>query len=211
VLRFKGEKGKNLMIAAKADFKSDSAFMETIEQLLLAIGSQVAAPAGLLQGKASFLNSALSLAAPLPVDGTPYSRKIIYNGVLGDVMVAHWPAGAHCKPHDHGGAHGLVTVLQGEFFEQPYRAGKNFSALGKEQRFALGDIEAVIPTEIHSLRATGEGITLHLYSPPVRGMKVYDEEERIVYTVADNCGAWIPSEKSLILRRESFNTDSLHD
>ncbi|MGZ3693976.1 MAG: cysteine dioxygenase, partial [Bdellovibrionota bacterium] len=167
--------------------------------------------ATLLASDANFLTESLSLAAPLPPEDEPYSRKIIYNGTLGDVMVARWRKGARCLPHDHGGAHGLVTVLMGEFFEQPFTAGEHFAPFGPELRFAQGDIEAVVSTEIHSLRAVTEGVTLHLYSPPIRGMKVYDEDDRIIYTVADNCGAWIPSDKNLILGRQPFGADPLHD
>lgn len=200
------------MNLAGAEIKTTPLFKEALAGILAAIGASSPAQAReLLTGNGEFLAAALELAAPLPKDGTPYSRKIIYNGPLGDVMVAHWPAGAVCLPHDHGGAHGLVTVLRGEFFEQPFRGGKHFAAHGKEQRFGTGDIESVIPSEIHSLRAVTEGVTLHLYSPPVRGMKVYDQASRTVFTVADNCGAWIPSDESLILRRESFGADSLHD
>lgn len=190
---------------------TSNAGIDVISRLLLSIGSRDKAARELLAGSPEFLASMLALAAPLPSDGTPYSRKIIYTGPLGDVMVAHWPAGAACLPHDHGGAHGLVTVLRGEFFEQPYRPGRHFKAHGPEQRFTEGQIEAVIPSEVHSLRSLTGGVTLHLYSPAVRGMKVYDQDTRTVFTVAENCGAWIPRDERLIANREAFGADPLHD
>lgn len=199
------------MNSASMNLKSSAGLHETIGQLLLAIGGREKGARELLAGNPDFLRAMLALAAPLPTDGTPYSRKVIYTGPLGDAMVAHWPAGATCLPHDHGGAHGLVTVLQGDFFEQSYRPGKHFKAHGSEQRFAEGDIESVIPSEVHSLRAVTEGVTLHLYSPAIKGMKVYDQETRTVFTVADNCGAWIPADERLIALREAFGADPLHD
>lgn len=37
-------------------------------------------------------------------------------------------------------------------------------------------------------------ITLHLYAPPITGMKVYDLEKCAACVVSDDCGAWWPDD-----------------
>ncbi|MGM1006165.1 MAG: hypothetical protein ACQEW2_03745 [Bacillota bacterium] len=38
-------------------------------------------------------------------------------------------------------------------------------------------------------------VTLHLYSPPITGMKVYNLEKCAACVVSEDCGAWWPEEQ----------------
>ncbi|MEO6629527.1 MAG: cysteine dioxygenase family protein [Aquihabitans sp.] len=55
-----------------------------------------------------------------PVVGTPYSRQRIHTAPDLEVMLATWVAGMRCAPHDHGGSHGYVAILEGSFDERRY-------------------------------------------------------------------------------------------
>jgi hypothetical protein len=48
---------------------------------------------------------------------------------------------------------------------------------------------------------TSGGLTLHVYVPGVHAMRVYDRASRATLEVADGCGAWVPADHSLIVRR----------
>jgi hypothetical protein len=183
-----------------------------IREILAALGrgEKLDRVISLVLANPGYIASALAAANPLPLDGTPYSRKILFNGPEGEAMIARWPAGKACLPHDHGEARGLVTILKGSFCEQVFSvSGSSLAKAGEARVFTHGDFLPVAPQMIHGMRAQTEGITLHLYAPSVRGMKVYDEHT--AYTVADDCGAWIPRDPSLILRREPIGSNSLHD
>jgi cysteine dioxygenase len=184
-------------------------------QLLLAFaaecGSDPARFAKRVQAEEAFLAEARAAAAPAPSDGTPYSRKIVYGGSEGESMIAHWPAGSVCWPHDHGEAWGAVLVLEGKVFERGFALAGELRESGPEREYGAGEAVLVRPGGIHNMRAEPRSITLHLYAPPIREMKVYDQRSRLIYTVADDCGAWIPREPNLIIRRETFDRDSLHD
>jgi cysteine dioxygenase len=203
------------MESPQAQLASPPDFQDATSRILRAIadarGSAKTVVLELLAREPRFLSRALELAEPAPADGTPYSRRILFSSPLGDAMVAGWRAGARCLPHDHSGAHGVVTVLKGRFFEQAYQLRDGFRAVGGENEFATGDFRLVVPGEIHSLRAEAGGITLHLYAPPIRGMRIYDETSRTIYTVADDCGAWIPRDERLIRARTPLDRHSLHD
>jgi cysteine dioxygenase len=158
-----------------------------------------------------FLRAACEAASPAPADGTPYSRKIIYGGSEGESMIAHWPAGSVCWPHDHGEAWGAVLVLEGKVFEREFILAGELRESGEERVYGAGEAALVRPGGIHGMRAEPRSITLHLYAPPIREMKVYDQRSRLIYTVADDCGAWVPREPNLIVRRETFDRDPVHD
>jgi hypothetical protein len=198
---------------AVAQMQVKKASLEEVTRELLAAlnrGGSSAEVGSILMANPGYLSAASASAAPLPQDGNPYSRKILFNGPEGEAMIAHWPAGKACLPHDHGNAHGLVTILSGHFIEQAFRvSGQGLAICGPSHRFDTGSAIPVAPHIIHSMRAESEGITLHLYVPAVKKMKVYDEHH--AYTVADNCGAWIPADPTLILHRGPIGGDSLHD
>lgn len=42
--------------------------------------------------------------------------------------------------------------------------------------------------------AKSDLVTLHVYSPPIKGMMVYDIEACAACVVSDDCGAWWPDE-----------------
>ena len=51
----------------------------------------------------------------------PYGRNSLFANDHLEVMVATWTRGTPCLPHDHGGAHGAVRILQGQANHRVWR------------------------------------------------------------------------------------------
>jgi cysteine dioxygenase len=127
-------------------------------------------------------------------EGKPYYRKLLYQNEVAELLVMNW-SDMECAPHDHGDSRGWIQVLSGtsvntifevkenqlpqEIFDREYREGSFFFAPKKG---------------VHKMKK-GRGeylVTLHLYSPPIQGMMVYDLEKCAACVVSEECGAWWP-------------------
>jgi cysteine dioxygenase len=51
-------------------------------------------------------------------------------------------------------------------------------------------------------------VTLHLYSPPITGMIVYDLQKCAACVVSDDCGAWWPEEQYQRLKEIQLNKNA---
>ncbi len=134
---------------------------------------------------------------PEPPHGKPYNRKLLYKNEEVELLVMNWSQ-LECAPHDHGSSHGWIQVLSGttrnsvyeimgnglptELFHEYHQKGKYFFAPKKA---------------IHKMKASNHTdlVTLHLYSPPIIGMIVYDLQKCAACVVSDDCGAWWPDEQ----------------
>ncbi len=135
---------------------------------------------------------------------TPYLRQLLERSPTREILLMRWRPGAVSAAHDHGEAAGVIHVVAGGVEErtlQPTAGGFVVTAM----RTALAPaILAVEPGVIHDMRAIGEAVTLHVYDPPVAGMRVYDTERLAVFTVDDDAGAWLPVESGHVLRHEAW-------
>lgn len=134
---------------------------------------------------------------PEPSSGKPYNRKLLFKNKEVELLVMNWSQ-LECAPHDHGQSHGWIQVLSGtlinsvyevngdgwprELFHEYHHEGKTFYAPKKG---------------IHKMKASNQTdlVTLHLYSPPITGMIVFDIEKCAACVVSDDCGAWWPDEQ----------------
>ncbi|WP_079504599.1 cysteine dioxygenase [Mesobacillus jeotgali] len=128
--------------------------------------------------------------------GKPYFRKLLYKSEDVELLVMNW-SDLECAPHDHGDSHGWILVLGGTSVNSVYEVNGN--SLPKElfKEFHHQGKDFYAPRKgIHKMQADGEAglVTLHLYSPPISGMKVYDFEKCAACIVSDDCGAWWPEE-----------------
>jgi len=137
-----------------------------------------------------------------PVDPErPYSRNMIGLSEQCEIMLARWNPGFECAPHDHGKSGGYVLYLSGEFVETQYtRVDDGLMAVGS-RTISAGTLIHIEPGEIHSCHAVGDGVSLHVYSPPIDGMLVYDLKNKEVLKVSSAAGAWCPQPENLILSR----------
>lgn len=134
-----------------------------------------------------------ALRAPDP--DHPYGRKVLLGGGGVEVMIATWTPGVPCAPHDHGGALGVVQVLQGRALHRIWKVEGGELRLVKEHRARPGELLACGPDMVHSMGDDGAEeplMTLHLYTPTIDFMVVYDQDGDQTLVVDGDCGAWVP-------------------
>lgn len=130
--------------------------------------------------------------AMAPAPGTPYSRQRLHDAADLEVMLATWEPALRCAPHDHGGSHGCVVVLQGSFDEQRYAwHGPQLARVEQLERTA-GQVMTFGPDVIHDMVAPTGGLTLHAYSPAPTRMNVFDLAQERVLDLVGDFGAWVP-------------------
>jgi hypothetical protein len=147
----------------------------------------------------------LTALRPPPVATAPYARRVLHASDSGEVMLASWLSGRSSAPHDHGRSRGAVLVLEGCFRERIYRLSGMKLTRVKRRDCARGDLIEVAEATIHDLVARADGLTLHLYTPGIDAMCVYDARSRATLRVAASCGAWVPADGNLILERRSWD------
>ena len=134
-----------------------------------------------------------------------YSRRVLLADQRGEVLLMAWRADQFCAPHDHASATGFVLLLHGEFEERQYQwRNGSLHPVGSQTAQA----PAFIPFEhgrIHDMKASTGGLSLHVYTPCIHGMRVYDMDSRRTLIVDDTCGAWVPRERKLILKEMPWN------
>ncbi|MGG0462501.1 cysteine dioxygenase [Priestia aryabhattai] len=124
----------------------------------------------------------------------PYYRKLLYQNDDVELLVMNW-SGIECAPHDHGHSHGWIQVVNGTTINTVYEVKENQMP---EELFShhqgRGKLFFAPKKGVHKMKsAQGEGlVTLHLYSPPIKEMMVYDFKTCAACIVSDDCGAWWP-------------------
>ena len=139
-----------------------------------------------------------------PDPARPYGRRVLYADARVECMVATWTPGMRCAVHDHGGASGVIQVLEGRGENLLYCANQGLRLLS-EHATSAGDLITGGPRMLHAMgcrSAPGDAslLTLHLYTPTIPHMIVYDVDETLV--VDGGCGAWVPHDApELVLAR----------
>jgi cysteine dioxygenase len=139
----------------------------------------------------------------------PYGRKLLYSSADVEVLAMNWAPGRQCAPHDHGASFGWIQIVAGdashELFtldhagEMPLRWHQGSEPTGRLYFAPVG--------LIHSMgnpRRDRELLTLHAYSLPISGMRVYDLNRCAACVVSDDCGAWWPLEDRQRLQEIRF-------
>jgi len=135
---------------------------------------------------------ALDAIAQPPKPGEPYSRLILRADDEVEIMVARWRPGHRCAPHDHGGAGGFVIAVEGTFQERRFRWDGARLVVAETTTRPEGEAIGISPDDIHDMGAEAGGLSLHFYSPPAPGMRLFDMERAEVLELVGNYGAWIP-------------------
>lgn len=135
-------------------------------------------------------------------DKHPYGRKLLYQSNRYEVLLMNWRSFMACAPHDHGGSMGWVFVLEGSSENSSYIQSKtgDISEVSKSTVFQ-GEYFFAGKGAIHKMEAKSNRLlTLHIYTPPITGMKVYDLAKCIGCMVSDDCGAWWPDDQRQLLK-----------
>jgi len=139
-------------------------------------------------------------AAPAP--GEPYGRTLVHADDAHEMILMRWRPGMPCAPHDHGGASGVIHLLEGVFTERVYAREGDRLIVVAERTVTAPAVVTVGPGHLHDMSCDRAGASLHVYRPRIAAMRVYDLARREALVVSDDCGAWIPSDPTLILARE---------
>jgi ubiquinone/menaquinone biosynthesis C-methylase UbiE len=134
----------------------------------------------------------LSTLAQSPADGEPYSRSILRVDDEVEIMLARWRPRHSCAPHDHGGSGGFVIPVEGTFTERRFDWEGPQLVVAETATRPEGAPIRITPDVIHDMTAGDYGLTLHLYSPPASGMRVFDLERAEALELIGNYGAWLP-------------------
>lgn len=143
------------------------------------------------------INASLSELSPYlaTADGKPYYRKVLYQSDEVELLVMNW-SGLDCAPHDHGSSYGWIQVIGGSCTNTLYQVQAN--QLPEElfhKTYEQGSTFFAPQKAVHKMNGRSGLVTLHLYAPPITGMKVYDLERCRMCIVADDCGAWWPDKQ----------------
>lgn len=159
---------------------------------LAAVAARGCAPSPELLAGVTLARPVLSSLAAVPTEGEPYSRTILRADDEVEIMLARWRPWRSCAPHDHGGSGGFVVAVEGSFRERRFGwAGRQLVAVETSDR-PEGQSIPITPEVIHDMTAEESGLTLHLYSPPPAGMRVFDLDRAEALDLIGNYGAWIP-------------------
>ncbi|MCT2534486.1 cysteine dioxygenase family protein [Aquibacillus koreensis] len=146
---------------------------------------------------------------PKSTDGKPYFRQLVYQNEQVELLVMNW-SGLACAPHDHGHSKGWIQVLSGTTLNSVYEVKENSLPTELFEEFHHKGKLFYAPTKgVHKIKSAGAEnlLTLHLYSPPIRDMIVYDLDKCAACIVSDDCGAWWPEEQRQRLKEIRFKED----
>ncbi|KKI89050.1 hypothetical protein WQ54_27875 [Bacillus sp. SA1-12] len=146
---------------------------------------------------------------PEPSNGKPYNRKLLYKNEEVELLVMNWSE-LECAPHDHGNSSGWIQVLSGTSCNSVYEVNENGLPVELFHQYYQKGTSFYAPKKaIHKMKASNHSdlVTLHLYSPPITGMIVYDLQKCAACVVSDDCGAWWPDEQYQKVKEMRFRKE----
>jgi cysteine dioxygenase len=133
----------------------------------------------------------------------PYSWKTFLRKSHIAGIILNWRRKTVCLPHDHGASSASFYVIEGEAYHALYRLNKRgLPGLHKETTEKRG-ATVFVPRGIpHAMGSASESplVTLHIYSPTISGMKIFDLEKLLAAVVSPRCGAWWPTDPGHLLK-----------
>ncbi|MCA1056343.1 cysteine dioxygenase family protein [Rossellomorea aquimaris] len=166
---------------------------------------------GELRSALESLSITLEELAPLlrTSSGKPYYRRLLYQNEEVELLVMNW-SDIECAPHDHGDSKGWIKVMGGSSLNTVFEVDDGH--LPKElfnKVHHKGSYFFAPRNGIHKMKREGNDplVTLHLYSPPIEGMKVYDLEKCAACIVSKECGAWWPDDQKQKLEEMMLDKD----
>ncbi|MFD2214541.1 cysteine dioxygenase [Metabacillus endolithicus] len=130
-------------------------------------------------------------------DDKPYYRKLLFKNERVELLVMNWSQ-IECAPHDHGSSFGWIQVINGTAKNTVYKVDGTKLPIELFTEFQENGKMFFAPEKgVHKMSVLNKSklVTLHLYSPPITGMKVYDLNKCAACIVSDDCGAWWPEEQ----------------
>lgn len=136
--------------------------------------------------RAEMLKAALTRSNMTQTDLLPYvpelgdepnSRRVLYHKDEIEVVLYRWEPGSETKIHDHGSSEGAVKVLVGEGENSTFRFDCQERLIPElPTQHPAGSTFSLPYGVIHKMSnlSSTTMISLHVYSPPVTAMRVYE-------------------------------------
>ena len=116
-----------------------------------------------------------------------YSRNLLAYGPQFYALVLCWKPGQASPIHDHRGASCGVRVIEGVATETSF-ARENGQLVEKSvTTMRAGEVCGSFDDDIHEIRNNGDGnlVTLHIYSPYLDNINLYDRETGEITVFSD--------------------------
>lgn len=116
-----------------------------------------------------------------------YSRNLVAYGPQFYALVLCWKPGQASPIHDHKGASCGVRVIQGTATETSFRWQGDELIRGSVTTMNAGEVCGSFDDDIHEIRNNGDEnlVTLHVYSPYLDNINLYDLESGKVTVFSD--------------------------
>jgi cysteine dioxygenase len=116
-----------------------------------------------------------------------YQRNLVASGEQFYALVMCWKPGQAAAVHDHRGASCGVRVLQGTATETSYRWQDKKLVVNAVRQQIAGDVCGSFDADIHDIRnnASDNLVTLHIYSPCLADINIYNLETGEVSVFTD--------------------------
>jgi hypothetical protein len=103
-------------------------------------------------------------------EGRQRLYELLWRNEHSEAWLVSWSVPRDTGFHDHDGSAGGIYVIEGRVTEEPLVVGR--PALVRE--YGPGQTFAFAGGHIHRMHHDPNSITVHLYSPPVRRLGVYE-------------------------------------
>ncbi len=106
-----------------------------------------------------------------------YQRNVIKKTSNYELALICWKPGQKTPIHDHFGSDCAFLILEGISTETVYEQKNTKLIEGKFRNYSPGEVCAAEEQDIHQISNHEKGnlVNLHVYSPPLKGFKIYDE------------------------------------
>lgn len=143
-----------------------------------------------------------SCRSPASRGSIPTVEKIFSTPEI-EVLVMNWAARRECAPHDHGASFGWVHVMAGTVTHTLFTLDRDGIPVPFGSRLEHAGSRYFAPRSlVHSMGNPQDDltVTVHVYCPPITGMKVCDLSRCAACVVSDDCGAWWPDDQRQLVR-----------
>jgi cysteine dioxygenase len=107
-----------------------------------------------------------------------YARNIVYRDEMFEILMICWKNGQRSLIHDHGRSLGAVKILQGVLTESLFAVAPNgMIKPTSSEDYQTGEIQLETESTIHQVSnlqpLSLPTISLHIYTPPLEQMNIY--------------------------------------
>ena len=138
----------------------------------------------------------------------PYNKVLLFENSTFELVILYWTPGQFCLPHSHGPESvGFIKVLQGEGINREFSNELvNKMKIIKEQKIVENQVVVANKDVIHQMGSSLNKplISLHLYTPLIKCMQLFDLQRKLTCWVNNKSGAWWPKDPSNILSIQEY-------